>query len=468
MPGRQIEVSAHPISDPLRRAIAESGLSACGLSRKSGVHVTALVRFIRGQGNLSLASVDKLSQVLAFGMASDTDGAVQFVPGEFAEPLRRAIAESGLSCHEISRRAGLSPNDVRQFARRARGLMLTSADKLADVLGVKAIRLAGGRPDKPNTAGIAPANAITEALRLAIADSGKTIPCLAGDAGVHQQSLYRFVRLEGDLVLSSVDRLMSVLGLEASIRPNNTRHVRLSEALLLAIADSERSRRRLARESGVMSTAIGHFVRREGDMKLATAERLCEFLGIDAVRGGVARKPDQIASQSGPLHEIAGPLRRAIAESGLSFYKLAGLSGVSAPTISRFLSGKRSHLGYNSASKLAKSLGIDPERLADLRSKKCPVELRGEAFPALVYGREIPRLSGVAYSLLAFAVERFHQGGVCLGSELGAKTTSTSNRPIQSLTMKLKEPGFEPLARVVKWEGKKGGTLRIIDPGPES
>ena len=100
--------------------------------------------------------------------------------------------------------------------------------------------------------------------------------------------------------------------------------------------------------------------------------------------------------------------------------------------------------------------------------RQCPIELRGEAFPILVYGREVPRLTGIAYALTEFAVERFQQGGVCLGSELAHRTTSTSDRPVRVLTRKLKEPEFEPLARVLIYEPKKGGTLRIIDPGPES
>jgi hypothetical protein len=100
--------------------------------------------------------------------------------------------------------------------------------------------------------------------------------------------------------------------------------------------------------------------------------------------------------------------------------------------------------------------------------RKCPVELRGEGFSIRVYGVEVPRLTGITYALVEFAVERFHQGSVCMAWELAKHTTTTSKRPIQSLMMKLKEPGFEPLASVVKWDAKKGGTLRIIDPGPKS
>ena len=77
---------------------------------------------------------------------------------------------------------------------------------------------------------------------------------------------------------------------------------------------------------------------------------------------------------------------------------------------------------------------------------------------------QVPRLTGIAYALTAFAVERFYEGGVCAGSELANRTTSNATNPIKSLTLKLKEPDFQPLARVLIWDGKRGGSLRVIDP----
>ena len=107
-----------------------------------------------------------------------------------------------------------------------------------------------------------------------------------------------------------------------------------------------------------------------------------------------------------------------------------------------------------------------PTRLekTPLPGRICPVELRGEGFPIRVYGDEVPPMTGIAYDLAEFAVERFHQGGECYGTELASRTGS--DRPIRLLMLKLEQPRFRPLARVLIWDARKGGTLRIIDPGP--
>lgn len=68
MPGmlrRQSELDGEePPSAVLRRAIKESGLSLQELSRRTGVNVSALSRFVRESVGLSLASLDRLAPEL--------------------------------------------------------------------------------------------------------------------------------------------------------------------------------------------------------------------------------------------------------------------------------------------------------------------------------------------------------------------------------------------------------------------
>jgi plasmid maintenance system antidote protein VapI len=53
-----------PISQALRKAIRERGLTAYAAARKAGVSVDAVQRFLKHQRGLTLATVDKLSAAL--------------------------------------------------------------------------------------------------------------------------------------------------------------------------------------------------------------------------------------------------------------------------------------------------------------------------------------------------------------------------------------------------------------------
>ena len=52
------------VSETLRQAILDSGLSAYRLSADSGVNVAAVLRFRSGERSLKLESVDRLAEVL--------------------------------------------------------------------------------------------------------------------------------------------------------------------------------------------------------------------------------------------------------------------------------------------------------------------------------------------------------------------------------------------------------------------
>ena len=54
---------------------------------------------------------------------------------------------------------------------------------------------------------------VSETLRAAIVNSGRSLPKLAEESGVDKSALSRFVRRERSLKLESVDRLANRLGL---------------------------------------------------------------------------------------------------------------------------------------------------------------------------------------------------------------------------------------------------------------
>ena len=460
------EPQAGPISDPLRRAIAGSGLSPYGLARQSGVHVTAIIRFARGDDGLSLASADKLSAVLGLEMNRGAAGLrIEADLGGLSGPLRFAIAECGLTPHAIGRKAGLNTSDVRRFARGQRGLLVASADKLAGALGVKAACGAGPRITPRTPPEIAWPRPMAEIIRSAIGSHCVDLTQLARDSGVHEQSLRRFAHFESDLFLGSVDRILAVLGLEVVSEPDGPPHGKLSDAIRRAIAGSKQSVRALSKESGVTVGPIGHFLRREGDMKLATAERLSAFLGIKVVRGSVGRKSDPKSIPDDPIRPIADALRSAITDSGLSFYALAKRSGVSAPTISRFLSGKRGHIGYKSAFKLANALGLDP-RPADpppVAARRCPVELR-EGSPPVVLGEVFPfHLTSSEQAMIEVFARGFADDRGFSIKELG--NIAEIQAPGKALSRMLGKPGYERIASTIHRSGTRPVIWTMVYPG---
>jgi transcriptional regulator with XRE-family HTH domain len=56
------------VSDQLRAAIAAAPVSRYRIARDTGVHESALSRFVRGERLLDLSSVDKLAAYLGLGL----------------------------------------------------------------------------------------------------------------------------------------------------------------------------------------------------------------------------------------------------------------------------------------------------------------------------------------------------------------------------------------------------------------
>jgi transcriptional regulator with XRE-family HTH domain len=59
------------------------------------------------------------------------------VPGSLSETLKKAIRNSGKSEEQIANEAGVAPIVVSQFLAGDRDIRMATADKLAEVLGLK-------------------------------------------------------------------------------------------------------------------------------------------------------------------------------------------------------------------------------------------------------------------------------------------------------------------------------------------
>lgn len=56
--------------------------------------------------------------------------------GPVSKGLREAINERGLTAYAAAKQAGVSVDAVQRFLKEERGLNLSTADKLADALGL--------------------------------------------------------------------------------------------------------------------------------------------------------------------------------------------------------------------------------------------------------------------------------------------------------------------------------------------
>ena len=64
-----------PLTDPIRKAIIESGIPLLVLSRETGIARASLIRFRRGETSLRLDIADRLAVYLGFRLVPDPDAA---------------------------------------------------------------------------------------------------------------------------------------------------------------------------------------------------------------------------------------------------------------------------------------------------------------------------------------------------------------------------------------------------------
>ena len=116
------------------------------------------------------------------------------------------------------------------------------------------------------------------------------------------------------------------------------------ESLRKAIRDGGLSAKKLEKATGVPQATITRFLAGT-DMNLSTAEKLATFLAN-------WREPPPT-----PTTHIAEALRAAIRESGQSADEIAEATGVSQPTMTRFMQGRDIRLSR--AEKIAVHLGLE-------------------------------------------------------------------------------------------------------------
>ena len=116
------------------------------------------------------------------------------------------------------------------------------------------------------------------------------------------------------------------------------------ESLRKAIRDNGLSAKKLEKATGVPQSTITRFLAGT-DLTLGTAEKLATFLAN-------WKKPPPA-----PTTHIAEALRAAIRESGQSADEIAKATGVSKPTITRFVQGRDIRLSR--AEKIAVHLGLE-------------------------------------------------------------------------------------------------------------
>jgi len=68
MPKLKTNADTSPMSGPLRRAIAESGIPLARLQRDTGIQRESIARFIRGETSLVLDKADRLAAHFGLGL----------------------------------------------------------------------------------------------------------------------------------------------------------------------------------------------------------------------------------------------------------------------------------------------------------------------------------------------------------------------------------------------------------------
>jgi plasmid maintenance system antidote protein VapI len=366
------EPPTRPITDALLSAIADDDRSIYALGGESGVHHQRIRQFVNHKVDLTLATADKLFNVLALKVVREPKAILDVDPVRpIAEVFRAAIANYDQSIRALDRATGVDHQTIRQFVLCESDPYLATADKLANVLALKVVREPKAILD------VDPVRPITDALLSAIADDDRTIFALARTSGVHQTAIALFVRREADLFLATAEKLFNVLPLKvvrqlkASLDDHPVRPI--ADAIRAAIADDDRTIFALARTSGLFDQKIRMFVRSEADLKLATAEKLFNVLALKVVR---QLKPPSIDFTQ-PSSDV---LRSAIAGNDESIYALSRRSRVSSKTISRLLKGR--DLAYSTRIKLSYALGLELEPAKILARPDAPPPSAAGPIPA--------------------------------------------------------------------------------------
>ena len=456
-----------PISKPLREAalaaIASGEFNVYSLARRSGLDRAPLRNVLDGRGDIMLASTAKLFDAL--GLALKPRAAMAETHCSLTEALLAAVAASGLNPHALGIRSGVDPKAVRGFVQTKGGMMLANADKVACFLELEVIRRAEIWPAEPKAAG----RPLSDALRSEITERCPDLLKLSKATGVSRYSLKRHLEGDGDLILTSVDRIFEFLAL-AVVRDSGGEGGHLlqtpSDAVRSALCGEVSSLSELARRTGGHSSSLTRFARREGGMMLSSADGVAQAEGLKVVQGTSAARPEPKPTPLDDSLRTLNDFLRSICEARrVGCNDLARKARVSPPTVSRFLNQKRD-LDYNCAMKVAHALnvGLGPATHQILQAeqptpaeppfitRRCPVELR-EGSRVFLDGKPLADLNGEACDMLGLLVVAFEKADPKVpASKLASLAESGRLRP---LTKALDRPDLKPLRERIR-ETKEG------------
>ena len=102
------------LSEQIRRVIKESELSRFAIATLSKIDHGAFSRFMVGRGGLSMASLDRLAEVLALKVVAEI---LEVKGGKKMTTQTGYVSTQG---HEVIRRVGRSPSHRNQFTYELR------------------------------------------------------------------------------------------------------------------------------------------------------------------------------------------------------------------------------------------------------------------------------------------------------------------------------------------------------------
>jgi DNA-binding phage protein/transcriptional regulator with XRE-family HTH domain len=398
------------LSGGMRSALVADGRNFVAIARETGIHLSNIHRFAHG-GGLLLSTAEKLFVTLGLKLVrldktGGSEAEVAAPPQPIADAIRTGIEVAGLSPGALARLTGVHDGTIRKFRLGGVGLRLSAADKIAFEVGLKLVRPAEAEALQTCD----PARPLSDRIRSAIEADDRGLNTIAREAGIHSEAIRKLIGEQGDVALSTAEKLFVTLGLK------------------------------LVREPRV----------RPPKPKPPKAPPPEKDPRLDELRAEIARRgitTYALARQSGVSHQTIMNLNRGRNLRPANFNKLANALGLDLETARPQI--------------LSAEVSIENPT----PTRRCPVELRGEGFPIVVEGEDpLPHIKGDAYNMLDLLIKGFYQGRRVPASELAALSESKRIRPLIDA---LERPGFDPLFRRIRIS-KVGRNkfLEILDTNP--
>jgi transcriptional regulator with XRE-family HTH domain/ribosome-binding protein aMBF1 (putative translation factor) len=254
-----------------------------------------------------------------------------------SEVVRSAMTRSKLSYHQIALASGVYANHMSRFVRHKCDMRIKQVEMIFGGLGLKPVLQSKTGPDDPHQTD-AP-QTFSDAIRSAMTRSKLSYHEIARRSGVYFGIVGRFQRREGDIFVSTAEKLLEGIAQRVVLEPIARRpgpnppvkdHPRpIADAIQSAIADRKLSIHSLGIEAGISHSIIRSFVRGDHDIKVKTAEKLVGPLAIEVILESKTGPDD-------PHQTLSEVIRSAIDGSGVTFHELAMKSGVHEYNIAKF------------------------------------------------------------------------------------------------------------------------------------